>query len=65
MSNLAAIIAFTIGGVVLWKVALIMGSANIIGAWTGAGLAIRKGAKFIRPIFLAVLFVLLIKIIFF
>ena len=65
MSNLAAIIAFTIGGVVLWQIAVVMGTANIIGAWTGAGLAIKNGAKFIRPIFLAVLMALLLKILLF
>lgn len=64
-SNLSAIIAFVLNGKIFWLIALPMGCANILGAWIGAGLAIRGGAKFIRPIFGIVLFGLLLKIIFF
>ena len=42
-----------------------MGLANITGAWTGAGLAIRGGAKVIKPVFGTVLVGLLVKIVFF
>ncbi|HEX73008.1 MAG TPA: hypothetical protein ENN65_06805 [Candidatus Hydrogenedentes bacterium] len=64
-SNYAAILAFVIGGEVYWTIALPMGLANITGAWTGAGLAIRGGAKVIKPVFGAVLVGLLVKIVFF
>ena len=64
-SNFAAILAFVIGGEVYWTIALPMGLANITGAWTGAGLAIRGGAKVIKPVFGAVLVALLVKIVFF
>ena len=64
-SNFAAILAFVIGGEVYWTIALPMGLANITGAWTGAGLAIRGGAKVIKPVFGAVLVGLLVKIVFF
>ncbi len=64
-SNLSAIIAFVLNGKIFWLIALPMGCANILGAWIGAGLAIRGGAKFIRPVFGVVLFGLLLKIIFF
>jgi uncharacterized protein len=61
-SNYAAIVAFVIGGEIAWLVALPMGLANITGAWTGAGLAIRGGARAIKPVFGLVLLALLLKI---
>ena len=64
-SNYAAILAFVIGGELAWSIALPMGAANLAGAWTGAGLALRGGAKVIKPVFGAVLVGLLIKIVFF
>lgn len=64
-SNYAAIIAFVLGGEIYWTIALPMGLANITGAWTGAGLAIRGGAKVIKPVFGLVLAGLLVKLVFF
>ncbi len=64
-SNYAAIIAFVLAGQIDWIIALVMGTLNIIGAWIGAGLAIRGGAKIIKPVFLIVLASLLVKIVFF
>ncbi|MDH7514388.1 MAG: TSUP family transporter [Bacteroidota bacterium] len=64
-SNYAAITAFLFGGKILWPTAVIMGIANILGAWIGAGLTIRGGTKIIKPVFAFVLTGLLIKIIFF
>ncbi|MBE0644382.1 MAG: TSUP family transporter, partial [Bacteroidetes bacterium] len=49
-SNYAAILAFVMGGEIAWIVALPMGLANITGAWTGAGLAIKGGARVIKPV---------------
>jgi uncharacterized membrane protein YfcA len=64
-SNYAAIIAFVLGGEIYWMIALPMGLANITGAWIGAGLAIRGGAKVIKPVFGFVLAGLLVKLLFF
>lgn len=64
-SNYAAILAFVLGGEIAWTIALPMGLANITGAWTGAGLAIRGGARVIKPVFGLVLLALLVKITFF
>ncbi|MDT8323488.1 MAG: TSUP family transporter [Bacteroidota bacterium] len=64
-SNYAAILAFVVGGELYWHIALPMGLANLTGAWTGAGLAIRGGSKVIKPVFGAVLIALLAKIVFF
>ncbi len=64
-SNYAAILAFVVGGELYWSIALPMGAANLAGAWTGAGWAIRGGAKVIKPVFGVVLLALLVKIVFF
>ena len=61
-SNYAAILAFVIGGTISWSIALPMGVANIAGAWLGAGLALKGGAKVIKPVFGLVLIGLLVKI---
>lgn len=64
-SNYAAILAFVLGGEINWVIALPMGIANITGAWTGAGLALKGGSRVIKPVFGIVLLALLAKIIFF
>ncbi|MBR9977833.1 MAG: TSUP family transporter [Bacteroidetes bacterium] len=64
-SNYAAILAFVLGGEIYWAIALPMGLANIAGAWTGAGLALRGGSRVIKPVFGMVLLGLLVKIILF
>ncbi len=64
-SNYSAIIAFAIGMHIDWAIAGVMGIANIAGAYTGAGLAMRGGAKLIKPVFGLVLAGLLVKILFF
>jgi uncharacterized membrane protein YfcA len=61
-SNLAAVVAFSLSGKVLWGAALPMGLANIAGNWLGAGLAIRGGARVIKPVFGFVLLLLLVRI---
>ncbi|MDI6870907.1 MAG: TSUP family transporter [Bacillota bacterium] len=61
-SNLAAAAAFGLSGKVFWSVALPMGLANIAGNWLGAGLAIRGGARVIKPVFGFVLALLLVRI---
>lgn len=45
----------------LWAVALLMAAFNILGSWIGARLAIQEGARFVRKIFLVVVFALIVK----
>nr|WP_272211336.1 TSUP family transporter [Marinicella sp. W31]MDC2877223.1 TSUP family transporter [Marinicella sp. W31] len=49
-SNLGAFVVFVAGGAILWKIGLIMGVGQFIGAQTGSRLAMRRGAKIIRPL---------------
>ncbi|MCZ7557569.1 MAG: TSUP family transporter [Bacteroidia bacterium] len=61
-SNYAAILAFVFVVDIEWGVAVPMGLANIAGAWTGAGLAIKGGSKVIKPVFGLVLLALLVRL---
>ena len=47
-SNIASLAFFAAGGQVIWELGLAMGIGQIIGAWLGAQLAIKHGAKLIR-----------------
>jgi uncharacterized membrane protein YfcA len=53
-SNIASLITFIAAGLVVWRVALPMGAANALGSFVGAQLAITRGAKFVRWVFLLV-----------
>ena len=49
-SNLGGFAAFAAVGVVSWKIGLVMGAAQFLGARLGSGLAMKNGAKLIcRP----------------
>lgn len=47
-SNLAAFAAFALGGVIRWEIALPMGVAQVLGAYVGTELAVKKGAGLVR-----------------
>jgi uncharacterized protein len=53
-SNIVSLTLFVAGGHVLFSAGLAMAAGQFIGAGVGAGMAVRRGAGFIRPIFLAV-----------
>lgn len=52
-SNLAALLFFLPSGHVLWRYGLLMACGQFIGAWLGAHLVLRHGARLIRPILVA------------
>ncbi|MDP2316606.1 MAG: TSUP family transporter [Pseudomonadota bacterium] len=58
-TNLAAILAFAWAGQIWWATALPMAICNIAGSQVGSRLALKKGAPFVRRLFLAVVLVLL------
>ncbi len=49
-------------GVIDWKVGLMMGIAQFLGARLGAGMAIRVGAKLIKPLLVVVCLALAVKL---
>lgn len=64
-SNVASLIFFVLGGKVLWSVGLAMMIGQTIGASIGANVAVRGGAKFIRPVIVVMCFAMLAKYVFF
>ncbi len=63
-SNLAALTVFISAGQVLYAVAIPAALCSIAGNWVGSGLAIQKGAKFIKPVLIGALVLLFAKIIY-
>lgn len=61
-SNLSSLCFFLWRGHVLLLPGLVMGVGQLLGARLGAGMVIRKGTHFIRPIFLTVVFALTFKL---
>jgi hypothetical protein len=61
-TNAGAIVIFGLHGVILWKLGVLLGVANIAGGLTGARVAIRGGSAFVRQIFLLVTAVLIFKV---
>jgi len=63
-SNAGSLITFIINGQVAWQLVIIAAIFGIAGNFIGSSLAIRIGAKVIKPVLVAVLIVLLGTIIF-
>lgn len=61
-SNLASVAVFAARGVVVWKLALPMAAGQALGAWTGAHLAVKVGARLIRAVVLAVVVALVLRL---
>ena len=61
-SNIVALTVFITGRNVLYTAGLCMALVQIIGARIGSRLAIQKGARFIRPIFLTVVFLTIARL---
>lgn len=56
-TNLVSLICFAAGMNINYEIGLCMAAGQIIGGQLGASLAINKGARLIRPIFLSMVFV--------
>lgn len=61
-TNLGALVVFTLHGAPLWALGLVMGAANIVGAYTGARMAVARGSAFVRVVFVAVVGALIVKL---
>jgi uncharacterized membrane protein YfcA len=51
-SNLAALALFALAGKIKFVAGGVMAVGQVTGAWVGAGLVVKRGARFVRPIFL-------------
>ena len=63
-SNVVSLSVFIMGGNVLYSVGLVMAGGQFIGARLGSSLAIKNGAKFIRPVFMTVVAVTVVRLIY-
>jgi uncharacterized membrane protein YfcA len=63
-SNITSLLVFTLSGNVVLLAGLVMGIGEIIGAKIGSGLVIKRGAKFIRPVFIAIVILTTLKLIY-
>lgn len=61
-SNVVALIVFLFSGHVILYVGLTMALGQIIGARLGSSLAMRKGAGFIKPIFLSLVLIIMLRL---
>ncbi|AXL11352.1 sulfite exporter TauE/SafE family protein [Microbacterium foliorum] len=61
-TNAGALLLFIPHGAVLWLLGGILAVANVAGSYLGSRMAISKGARFIRVVFLAVVVVLIAKL---
>jgi uncharacterized protein len=62
-SNAVSLVMFIYGGSVLWREGLVMGSGQFVGARIGAHMVVRRGTRFIRPVFITMVLVITAKLI--
>jgi hypothetical protein len=62
-SNLAAFFTFALHGAILWQVGLPAALCGVLGNYVGSGLALKNGAKLIRPMLLVVLALLAVRVV--
>ncbi|NTS41698.1 TSUP family transporter [Flavisolibacter sp. BT320] len=60
-TNLGSVTLFLVKGMLIWKIALPMAAANMLGGFLGARLAIVRGNRFIRAFFLFVIVAILLR----
>jgi uncharacterized protein len=53
-SNVAALLLFSLSGKIVWPLGLAMGAGQVLGAQVGSRLAIRHGARLVRPLLVIV-----------
>jgi uncharacterized protein len=63
-SNVVSLFIFLISGNIFFAAGIIMAGGQILGAKIGSGLVIKKGAKFIRPIFITVVILTTLKLLY-
>jgi len=63
-SNLSSLAIFLIGGQVLFVAGLTMGVGQLLGARLGSRMVVKRGAKFIRPVFISVALAITAKLLY-
>lgn len=60
-SNFAALLLFSLQGLVWWHLALPLAISNVLGSYLGTRIALDKGAGFVRYFFILVVSLLIVK----
>lgn len=63
-SNVSSLAVFLIGGEVLLAAGLVMGGGQLLGARLGSRMVVKRGAKFIRPVFISVALAITAKLLY-
>lgn len=63
-SNIVALSWFFLGGKVLFGIGILMGICQVLGAFAGSGMVIRRGARFVRVFFLIIVAATLIHLVY-
>lgn len=61
-TNIGALVFFIPAGHVVWALGLSMGAANLVGGYLGARMAVSKGSRFVRIVFIVVVAAITVKI---
>ncbi len=61
-SNIVSLVAFALGGNIMFTVGIVMAVGQTLGAYVGSHMAIKRGAKFIRPVFVIVVLATTVKL---
>lgn len=61
-SNIASLALFIIGGNIVYSIGLTMAAGQLIGGRIGSSLAITNGARIIRPIYLTIVFLTIVRL---
>lgn len=60
-SNVASMLVFVLGGYAIWSIAIVMSIGQIIGAYLGSLVVIKKGASWIRPMVVVMCFLMVAR----
>jgi uncharacterized protein len=58
-SNLTSLAVFAWAGQIYYVAGLVMGAGQLLGAWIGSRMVVARGTKFIRPVFLTMVFAMI------
>ncbi|HSY54808.1 MAG TPA: TSUP family transporter [Opitutaceae bacterium] len=63
-SNVASLVFFMLAGQVFYGAGLAMGAGQLLGARIGSRMVVKRGVKFVRPIFLTMVLALTLKLLY-
>lgn len=61
-SNIVSFVVFAVAGFVLWLPGIVMAAGQITGARLGSGMVVKRGTKFIRPVFITIVILTTLKL---